>query len=206
MCTEDQVCLSCGIELAYAQGHILSEVRLCHEDWICAVCFEVVAEAVDHNFDIQPEIDPTCNRDGVEEGRECISCGYTEGFDVIPMLGHHSSSFPTCLEGTYCDFCSISIDPPLGHSFVELPAENGQNGGLVCINCEEILRMPQVGVEGHGPMTAKGLLISLLLGGVVVAVLVLVVVIMRRRRSRPVSSSVSSPVEPDYTWESKSRR
>jgi hypothetical protein len=122
------------------------------------------------------------------------------------MLGHRSSSFPTCLEGTYCDFCSIPIESPLGHSFVEIPAENGQNSGLICINCEEIKMSPPEGVDGYAPMTAMGLLIRLLIGGVVVAAILIFVVMMRRRRRKPVSSSASASAAPDYTWESKSRR
>ena len=38
--------------------------------------------------------------------------------------------------------CYIPLDAPLGHSFVEVPSENGQYSGLLCVNCEEFRALP----------------------------------------------------------------
>ena len=57
-----------------------------------------------------------CRENGYEQ-RVCQRCGYTEKRTITG--GHKVTKEPTCLSGSFCDYCGIKIKDALGHNFAD---------------------------------------------------------------------------------------
>ena len=55
-----------------------------------------------------------CRENGYEQ-RDCSRCGYYETRTVTG--GHKVTKQPTCINGSYCDYCGTKVKDALGHSF-----------------------------------------------------------------------------------------
>ena len=128
----------------------------------CILCGNVAKEKIEkseHEYEIIPKKDSTCNETGLTDYKKCIVCGFIEVEPVvIPVKGHtivHQDEVKaTCLEGgltsgKYCSLCNEVFESqkyisPLNHSLVVRkgrPATCQQAGltdGVYCENCNEV--------------------------------------------------------------------
>ena len=125
-----------GIPTAYksscADGnHTPKAPATCDEPSICAICNNVIEEALGHDNKHYAKIDPTCTQTGREEYTECSRCGDITGGQAIPATGHTEEVLaavdPTCTkpgktEGKRCSKCGEVIlaqteIPATGHNW-----------------------------------------------------------------------------------------
>lgn len=132
---------------------------------VCEVCSEtqtLVLAKVAHSLTAITEKDPTCTKAGNKSGYRCLTpgCGYVEGGESIPMLGHvpvdTPAQEPTCTEkgysagGQHCSNCfavltePTEVYPAKGHNYVDAGyvaptcASEGYLGGTRCSDCGKI--------------------------------------------------------------------
>jgi len=101
-CTEGQVCLDCGEELAPALGHLPGEPATCAAPQVCTRCGEVLTPALPHT----PGDDATCAAPQI-----CVICGTV----LTPALPHTPGPAATCTEGQVCTVCGQELAGALGH-------------------------------------------------------------------------------------------
>lgn len=128
----------------------------CQREGCNATMTEAVA-ILGHDMVGVAAIAPSCTKAGVEAGSHCSRCDYSEGFGVIPALGHdwtewHVTQAPTCtekgkeqMECRTCGGAQRRDIEPLGHTEEIIPGKaatcyySGLTDGKKCSVCGEIL-------------------------------------------------------------------
>ena len=97
---------SCGekgtatFETGDLKAHTPGAAATCTTAQICTVCQKELAAKLGHDLKDTAYKAPTCEGEGVEDGKECTRCDYVEGKKVIPALGHDYEGVvtkePTC--------------------------------------------------------------------------------------------------------------
>lgn len=114
--------------------HKSASPATCTADEVCVDCGAVMAVKTGHNEVVDKQVEPTCVKTGLTEGKHCSKCG--EVFlaqEKIPALGHievvDAYVAPTCdvdgkTEGKHCSRCNGIIVlqnaiPATGHTWGE---------------------------------------------------------------------------------------
>ena len=71
-----------------AKGHTSGTAATCTTAQVCTVCGDELVAALGHNMIDDEKIEPTCTEPGMSAGSHCDRCDHTEGFSVIPAVGH----------------------------------------------------------------------------------------------------------------------
>ncbi len=177
-CTEDgrieyecSVCKETVLDSTIdAVGHVFTETdtatcqsagKLIKECDTCGFTEESESDIKDHNLLLQSKtVEPTCTTPGVGEIFYCTyGCGYTEGGETIPMIGHKpvlTTVDKTCSDSGYsvyaCDICGVELserfdfvaaDPAL-HDYRPV---SGTNTATCLLPGEEIQRCRHCGDE-----------------------------------------------------------
>ena len=172
---------TCYVEGSYDQEFICARENCDHAFTEDRVHWNV---GFDHDFEDMAGLDPTCTDDGYTAYQRCYKCGFVDGKEVIPALGHTLTKYdgkaPTCTEIGYeayevcsvCDHNTYAELPATGHSIVNLDAvaptctADGLTAGQYCADCDACT-VEQVVVDalGHsydanGVCTACGYTVS----------------------------------------------
>ena len=142
---------TCYVEGSYDQEFICARENCDHAFTEDRVHWNV---GFDHDFEAMEGLDPTCLDDGYTAYQRCYKCGFIEGKEVVPALGHTLTKYdgkaPTCTEGGYaayevCSVCDHNTYAELsatGHNIVNLDAVaptctvDGLTAGQYCTNCD----------------------------------------------------------------------
>ena len=146
-CTTAQVCENegCGKVFVEALGHLVTSKATCTESADCALCGEVIHEALGHDFDVKKGYAETCLTDGLSDGKYCKRCTYSEVAEVIPATNHALTGVvtdPTCEDKgytTYSCLCGLKdyvgdyVDA-LGHDYNTEIVEGAYGFCKACAN------------------------------------------------------------------------
>ena len=162
---------TCGCGEKFDEADHKGNNASCTENQICVVCGVILREATEHTPVSVPGYAATCTSSGLTEGASCSACGAVLAVrNVIPALGHtevvDAGVAPTCTEtglteGKHCGRCNEVLVaqeeiPALGHTEEVLPGkdatctEAGLTEGKKCSVCGEILvAQEEVAALGH---------------------------------------------------------
>ena len=183
-CTEDgrkhRTCKRCGIEEEETlpkTGHTFSQATIIkeptcteegHKEYTCTVCMKDIDEAIPalgHLEQIIEGTKPTCETEGLSDGKYCTRCKTTyEKPKKLSALGHEKIDIPrlepTCTvkgltESTLCKNCGEiykkSEDiPPKGHTKVTVPGTSptctadGHTEYQKCVDCDYLFTEPTI--------------------------------------------------------------
>ena len=183
-CTEDgskhRTCQRCGLvdaEVLPKTGHTFTQAIILkeptcteegHKQYYCTVCKSEIDEAtpaLGHAEQIIEGTKPTCETEGLSDGKFCTRCKVTyEKQEKLPALGHEKIDIPrlepTCTvkgltESTVCKNCGEiykkSEDiPPKGHTRITVHGvsptctEDGYTEHERCADCDYLFTEPTI--------------------------------------------------------------
>ena len=152
----------CTINVTCSHSAGRTGSQTCTTDETCAVCGEVTAAALGHNY-VANVVAPTCLSQGYTE-YTCSVCGDSYKDNYVAVSGHTEVTgnevSPTCTQtgltaGSKCSVCGTVIAaqeviPATGHNEVEVPAvaptcsATGLTAGSKCSVCDEVLTAQEV--------------------------------------------------------------
>ena len=173
---------TCYVEGSYDQEFICARENCDHAFTEDRVHWNV---GFDHDFEAMEGLDPTCLDDGYTAYQRCYKCGFIEGKEVVPALGHTLTKYdgkaPTCTEGGYaayevCSVCDHNTYAELsatGHNIVNLDAVaptctvDGLTAGQYCTNCDactvnqDVVPAPGHNYDANGVCTVCAHVVSI---------------------------------------------
>lgn len=127
-------------ELGFAPHNYTGEYS-CNADghWYeCTECHEKYSPEA-HNYITIPALGATCVNNGYNEHQKCSACGYLNGYEEVPALGHNVEGQPYNYDDVehwqICTRCSTKVSA--NHTLGELISD--EEGTMQCIHCEHIV-------------------------------------------------------------------
>ncbi|MBQ4626630.1 MAG: phosphodiester glycosidase family protein, partial [Clostridia bacterium] len=135
-CGAAQTCSDCGAELAPATGHTPGARATCMTAQVCTVCDEEIIPALGHKFK-EKVTEATCT-DAGHTIYTCSRCRYKYIGSEVAATGHNMTA-ATCTEPSKClNNCGHTEGEALGHTEVtdeEMPAFCTQDGHTEGSHC-----------------------------------------------------------------------